>query len=55
MTTGARCRTTARVSGCLQYCPQEAITLGAVTAQREHYHNPNISVDDLTQSVIHVD
>ncbi len=41
--------------GCLQYCPQEAITLGAVTAQREHYHNPNISVDDLTQSVIHID
>lgn len=41
--------------GCLQYCPQEAITLGAITTQREHYHNPDISVDDLIQSVLHID
>ena len=41
--------------GCLQYCPQEAITLGAITTQREHYHNPNITADELTQSIIHID
>lgn len=41
--------------GCLQYCPQEAITLGAITTQREHYHNPSITADDLTQSIIHID
>ena len=38
--------------GCLQYCPQEAITLGAITEKREHYHNPNITVDDLIQDII---
>jgi len=41
--------------GCLQFCPQEAISLGAVTQKREHYHNPNVSAEDLCQSVIHID
>lgn len=39
---------------CLQYCPQEAITLTQKTAKREHYHNPNITPNDLMQSVIHI-
>ena len=40
---------------CLQYCPQEAISLGAVTRKREHYHNPNITADELSKGVIHID
>lgn len=40
--------------GCLQYCPTEAISLGAVTDRREHYHNPNVTADELTQAVIHI-
>jgi ferredoxin len=40
---------------CLQYCPQEAISLGAVTRKREHYHNPNVTADDLAKGVIHID
>ena len=40
---------------CLQYCPQEAISCGAVTRRREHYHNPNVSANDLVKSVIHID
>ena len=40
---------------CLQYCPQEAISLGSVTQKREHYHNPNVTADELAQSVIHID
>ena len=41
--------------GCLQYCPQSAISLGNITKKREHYHNPNVTVDDLTQEIIHID
>ena len=40
---------------CLQYCPQEAISLGSVTQKREHYHNPNVTADDLVKPVIHFD
>ncbi len=40
---------------CLQYCPQEAISLGRITQKREHYHNPNITVDELIKPVIHID
>lgn len=40
---------------CLQYCPQEAISLGAVTQKREHYHNPNVTADELSKGVIHID
>ena len=40
---------------CLQYCPQEAISLGRITQKREHYHNPNITPDDLVKQVIHID
>ena len=40
---------------CLQYCPQEAISIGAVTQRREHYHNPNVTPDDLVKPVIHID
>lgn len=39
---------------CLQYCPKEAITLGKVTAIREHYHNPNVTAAELTQDIIHI-
>ena len=38
--------------GCLQYCPTEAISLGALSRLREHYHNPNISAEDLMQEII---
>ena len=40
--------------GCLQYCPVSAISIGKITDQREHYHNPNISVEDLMQEVIYI-
>lgn len=39
---------------CLQYCPQEAINIGGITKKRERYRNPNISVSELMQSVIHI-
>ncbi|MBQ7546393.1 MAG: EFR1 family ferrodoxin, partial [Clostridia bacterium] len=40
---------------CLQFCPQVAISIGAVTQRREHYHNPNVTADDLVKPVIHFD
>ena len=40
---------------CLQYCPQEAISIGKVTKKREHYHNPNVTADELAKGVIHID
>ncbi len=40
--------------GCLQYCPQQAISLGKVTDRREHYVNPNVTVRELTQDVLHI-
>ena len=40
---------------CLQYCPQEAISIGKITQKREHYHNPNVTADDLVKPVIHID
>ena len=39
----------AQCLGCLQYCPQSAITIGTITDKREHYHNPNVSAEDLTK------
>ena len=41
--------------GCLQYCPKSAISIGKITARREHYHNVNVSAEDLMQKIIHVD
>lgn len=41
--------------GCLQFCPKSAISIGEITDKREHYHNPKVTVDDLTQSIIHVE
>ncbi len=41
--------------GCLQFCPKNAISIGAITDKREHYHNPNVSPQDLSQSIIHVE
>ena len=31
------------------------ITLTEKTVRREHYHNPNVTVDELTQDIIHFD
>lgn len=33
--------------GCLQYCPQSAISLGKITDKREHYHNVNVPAAEL--------
>ncbi len=41
--------------GCLQYCPKSAISIGEITDKREHYHNVNVTVDDLVQKVIHIE
>lgn len=40
---------------CLQYCPKEAITLTKKTVKREHYHNPNVTAQELMESIIHID
>ena len=40
---------------CLQYCPQQAISIGRITDRREHYHNPNVTAAELTEPVIHID
>lgn len=40
--------------GCLQYCPANAISIGKITDKREHYHNPKVKADDLSQTIIHV-
>ena len=41
--------------GCLQYCPENAISIGKITDQREHYHNPNISAEELMKDIIHIE
>ena len=33
--------------GCLQYCPTGAISIGAITDKREHYHNVNVPATEL--------
>ena len=40
---------------CLQYCPKQAISMGGATETRERYHNPNVTHDELTRSIIHFD
>ncbi|MCF0137000.1 MAG: hypothetical protein HUJ66_01410 [Oscillospiraceae bacterium] len=40
---------------CLQYCPYAAISVGKITDRREHYHNPNITAEELMQKLIHID
>ncbi len=40
---------------CLQYCPQEAISLGWITDRRKRYHNSNIQAKELTKNTIHID
>ena len=32
-----------------------AISIGRITDRREHYHNPNVTAAELTESVIHID
>lgn len=39
---------------CLQYCPKSAISIGEITNKREHYHNPNITAEELTEAVISI-
>lgn len=41
--------------GCVQFCPKQAINVGKVTEKRERYTNPNVSVQELTEKIIHVD
>lgn len=40
---------------CVQYCPKEAINVGRITAHRERYRNKNVTVDELSIDVIHID
>lgn len=40
---------------CVQYCPKEAINVGRITEKRERFPNPNVSADDLTKKIIHID
>lgn len=41
--------------GCLQFCPNKAISIGKITDKREHFHNPKVYAADLVQEVIHID
>ena len=45
----------AQCLGCLQFCPQNAISLGRITDRREHYHNPKVRAEDLMQAVLSVE
>jgi ferredoxin len=38
--------------GCLQFCPQNAISIGSISEKREHYHNPNVQAADLSKATI---
>lgn len=40
---------------CVEYCPKEAINVGRLTVKRERYHNANVSPEELSEKVIHVD
>lgn len=40
---------------CLQFCPTQAIHMGGPTVRRERYHNPNVSPQELTEKIIHID
>lgn len=40
---------------CLQYCPKNAISCGNITKNREQWRNPNVSADELTESIIHIE
>ncbi len=44
----------AQCLGCLQFCPTSAISLGAITDKREHYHNPNVTAAELSEPLIHI-
>ena len=41
--------------GCVQLCPKSAIDIGKVTVGRERFPNPNVSVSELTEKLIHID
>ena len=40
---------------CVEYCPQEAINVGRITVKRERFHNANVTAEELTEKVIHLD
>lgn len=40
---------------CVEFCPTEAINVGRITVGRKRFHNANVSADDLTQKIIHID
>lgn len=40
---------------CLQFCPTQAIHMGPVTVKRERYHNVNVSPEELTEKIIHIE
>lgn len=40
---------------CLQFCPKGAISAGKLTEKRERYHNPNVTAQELMESIIHID
>lgn len=40
---------------CAQFCPKSAINVGKVTINRERYHNPNITAEDISKDIIHID
>ena len=39
---------------CLQYCPTKAISIGKASENRERYHNPNVSANELMEQVIYI-
>jgi len=40
---------------CLHYCPMRAVSDGVITKLRARYHNPNVSIAELCEQLIHID
>ena len=40
---------------CVQYCPTEAFQVGKLTRRRKRFRNANVTADELSQAVIHID
>jgi ferredoxin/flavodoxin len=43
----------AQCMACLQWCPQKAIECGDLTAARNRYHHPDISLQDMIRRGVH--
>ncbi len=40
---------------CVQFCPAGALNVGKITEKRERFPNPNVTADELSKKIIHID